>query len=286
MIKVVFALEDVVLSPHIAGLTNEAQDAVAFQIAGQVREYLQSGKAVSVVNVPAVDFEQHEEMRHYAGLARNLGDFAARISSGKVKQISLGYSGRIADWETDLICNAAVHGVLDHFTGKVNESNAASIATAWRINVSEHREQAQPSSEVRDVLSLTLRTACSTYVIRGAVFNGNSPHLVGIDDVDLEMPLNGDLIFMRHGNAPGVAADVESVFEHHGIVLLRAASGASLAGGPDAVSVLQVGGVITAEVLPSLLRISTVCLARSIHFHPFQDIVEEQAATVFVSATY
>ena len=44
------ALDNVILTPHIAGSTAEAQEAVGVQIALQVREYLKSGIAQNAVN--------------------------------------------------------------------------------------------------------------------------------------------------------------------------------------------------------------------------------------------
>src|SRR5205823_5548381 len=108
-------LENVVLTPHIAGSTNEAQDAIGIQIASQVREYLKSGLILNAVNMPSIDFEQYEEMQPYIALARNLGVFLARTSCGHVEEISIHYGGRIADWKTEMIRNAAIQGILNQF---------------------------------------------------------------------------------------------------------------------------------------------------------------------------
>src|SRR5207249_1475763 len=46
------ALENVIATPHIAGSTHEAQDAVGMQIARQVKDYLKDGVIQNAVNVP------------------------------------------------------------------------------------------------------------------------------------------------------------------------------------------------------------------------------------------
>src|SRR5215472_12762919 len=51
-------LENVLATPHIAGSTNEAQEAVGIQIAGQVREYLKRGVIQNAVNMPSLDDKQ------------------------------------------------------------------------------------------------------------------------------------------------------------------------------------------------------------------------------------
>src|SRR6201987_1968315 len=62
-------MDNVVLTPHIAGSTNEAQEAVGQQIALQVKEYLKHGVIQNAVNVPSVSEEEYAKMRPYITLA-------------------------------------------------------------------------------------------------------------------------------------------------------------------------------------------------------------------------
>ncbi len=76
------ALENVIATPHIAGSTNEAQDAVGVQIASQVREYLKRGVIQNAVNMPSIDHQQYTQMQPYIALAEKLGAFLAQHRSG------------------------------------------------------------------------------------------------------------------------------------------------------------------------------------------------------------
>jgi D-3-phosphoglycerate dehydrogenase len=125
------ALDNVIATPHIAGSTNEAQDAVGVQIASQVREYLKRGVIQNAVNMPSLDDEQYAQMRPYISLAERLGAFLANVVSrtGSVQEITLRYSGRPAEWNTELIRNAAIQGILNQrMAEKANVVNAAAIA--------------------------------------------------------------------------------------------------------------------------------------------------------------
>ena len=68
-------MENVIATPHIAGSTNEAQDAVGVQIASQVREYLKRGVIQNAVNMPSIDHQQYTQMQPYIALAEKLGRF-------------------------------------------------------------------------------------------------------------------------------------------------------------------------------------------------------------------
>src|SRR5579863_3063519 len=103
-------MENVILTPHIGGATSEAQEAVGVQIAQQVREYLKHGVIQNAVNVPSVSAEEYAEMQPYIVLAERMGAFLAQISEGTVEEISIRYSGHIAEWKTELIATALLKG--------------------------------------------------------------------------------------------------------------------------------------------------------------------------------
>src|SRR5205085_5131815 len=76
------AMENVILTPHIAGSTHEAQEAVGYQIALQVKEYLKDGVIQNAVNVPSVSHDEYIELQPYIILAERLGAFLGQISEG------------------------------------------------------------------------------------------------------------------------------------------------------------------------------------------------------------
>ena len=78
-----------------------------------MKEYLKHGVIQNAVNVPSVSHEEYVEMQPYIVLAERLGAFLVQVSEGGVEEISLRYSGRIANWKTELMRNAAIKGVLN-----------------------------------------------------------------------------------------------------------------------------------------------------------------------------
>src|SRR5205807_7758210 len=153
------ALENVIATPHIAGSTNEAQDAVGVQIASQIREYLKRGVIQNAVNMPSIEHEQYLQMRPYIALAEKLGTFLAHVITGSVQEISIRYSGRIAEWKTELIRNAAIQGVLNQLVAeRANVVNAAAIAQERGIQIHESQGKS-PDGSGGDVISVTLKSS-------------------------------------------------------------------------------------------------------------------------------
>src|SRR3546814_16958897 len=58
-----FALEDVISTPHLGASTNEAQENVAVQIAEQISDYLLTGAGTNAHHMPSVTAERSEKRR-------------------------------------------------------------------------------------------------------------------------------------------------------------------------------------------------------------------------------
>src|ERR1700733_6248453 len=76
-----FGLDNVLLSPHIAGSTDEAQEAIGIQLAEQVRDYLKLGVVQNAVNVPSLSREEYVEAAPYIDMAARLGQLLSHTGS-------------------------------------------------------------------------------------------------------------------------------------------------------------------------------------------------------------
>ena len=267
------ALENVILTPHIGGSTHEAQEAVGYQIALQVKEYLQSGVAQNAVNVPSVSHEEYAEMQPYVVLAERLGSFLAQVSDGALEEISLRYSGHIAEWKTELIRNAAIKGVLNQMLDeKANLVNAAAIASSRGLRVHELHKPKSSTGGSGSVLSLQIKTAGGEHRVKGAVLHGDAPRLLGVDDIDVEAPLERNLIYMRNRDVPGVIGKVGTILGEHKINIANFSLGRQSGNGGTekkseprkAVAVVHVDGRVPEDVLKALRKVAAVEQAMSI----------------------
>jgi D-3-phosphoglycerate dehydrogenase len=267
------SLENVILTPHIGGSTHEAQEAVGYQIALQVKEYLKSGGAQNAVNVPSVSHEEYAEMQPYVVLAERLGSFLAQVSDGALEEISLRYSGHIAEWKTELIRNAAIKGVLNQMLDeKANLVNAAAIASSRGLQVHELHKPKSSTGGSGSVLSVQIKTGGGEHRVKGAVLHGDAPRLLGVDDIDVEAPLERNLIYMRNRDVPGVIGRVGTILGEHKINIANFSlgrqsgnGGAEKKGEPrKAVAVVHVDGRVPDDVLKALRKVAAVEQAMAI----------------------
>jgi len=264
------AVENIILTPHIAGSTNEAQEAVGYQIAMQVKEYLKHGVIQNAVNVPSVSHDEYLELQPYVALAERLGSFLAQVSEGTLEEISLRYSGHIAESKTDLIRNAAVKGILNEaLEEKANLVNAEAIASSRGLRIHESRKPHSSGGGSGSVLSVLLKTAIGEHLVKGAVLHKDTPRLLHVDGIDVEAPLERDLIYLRNRDVPGVIGKVGTILGQHKINIanfsLGRRSGNTKPGAPrQAIAVVHVDGKVPPEVLAELRKVPAVEQAKAI----------------------
>ena len=236
-----FGLDNVILTPHIAGSTGEAQEAVGVQIAQQVKDYLKFGVVQNAVNLPSMTYEEYQELSPYILMAERLGAFLSPLAAGNLESIHLSYSGRLAQGKTELVRNAAIQGVLAH-SEDVNRINAL-IRCRGARHPGARREEEEGSGGAGTVLKLTLHTATGDSTASATVLHGSSPRLLACDGIDIEAPLHGTLLFIRNLDVPGVIGRIGTILGEHKMNIANFALGRSLRTAQhNALAVVQIDG--------------------------------------------
>ncbi len=273
---------NVILTPHIGGSTHEAQEAVGVQIAIQVREFLRRGVMQNAVNVPSVSDAEYAELQPYMTLAERLGSFIAQASEAGLEEIGLQYSGPIAGGKTQLVRNAALVGVLNSVLAeKANLVNASAVAEERGVRVRETAKQKPSSGSAGSVITVSLKTHEREHEVKGTVLHGTSPRLLSVDGIDVEAPLEHNLIYLRNRDVPGVIGKIGTILGENKINIAnfslgRAENATRAAGatasqapeahgtGGEAVCVVHVDSRVPDAVLQKLRGVTAIKIARAI----------------------
>jgi D-3-phosphoglycerate dehydrogenase len=221
-----FGLDNVLLSPHIAGSTDEAQEAIGIQLAMQVRDYLKLGVVQNAVNLPSLSHEEYAELAPYIEMAERLGLFLSHAVPGNLENIQITYAGRLATGKTDLIRNAAICGVLAN-SEVVNRINAATIAQERGIRIQEDKKEFTTGG-AGSTLKIVLHSTDGDASASATVLHGNSPRLLTYDGIDIEAPLNGTLLAIRNHDVPGVVGRIGTILGEHSLNIANFALGRSV----------------------------------------------------------
>ncbi len=265
-----FGLDNVILTPHIAGSTAEAQEAVGVQIAHQVREYLKLGVVQNAVNLPSLSHEEYIKLAPYIDLAGRLGSFLGQAGKGGDKSgidaIHIVYGGALTEAKTELIRNAAIAGLLSG-SENVNRINAAAVATERGIRLHEEKEESLRGGAAT-VLTLVLHTAQGESRASATVIHGEQPRLLAFDGIDVEAPLEGALVVCRNWDVPGVIGKIGTILGQQGVNIANFALGRERIGTGSAgqrvkaLAVVQVDEPVSESVLEALKVIEALLEAK------------------------
>ncbi|HYA09825.1 MAG TPA: phosphoglycerate dehydrogenase, partial [Gaiellaceae bacterium] len=133
-------LDSVVVTPHLAASTDEAQDRAGVIVAEQVAAALEGGLVANAVNIPSIGGEALEVLGPYLPLAAKLGRIAMELADGRADEIVVTAYGGLADYDPRLLSVVALNGAFQGRADRpVNYVNAPLIARERGIAVVEER---------------------------------------------------------------------------------------------------------------------------------------------------
>jgi D-3-phosphoglycerate dehydrogenase len=116
------------------------------------------------------------------------------------------------------------------------------------------------------VLTLELHGAAGKSHATGTVIHGEQPRLLEFDGIDIETPLEGNLLVCRNQDVPGVIGKIGSILGEHGVNIANFALGRERSGPKPvkALAVVQVDAPVPAKVLEALATIPALIEAKPV----------------------
>lgn len=78
-------LDNVILTPHIGGSTQEAQENIGFEVAGKLVKYSDNGSTLSAVNFPEVSLPAHKDRARLLHIHKNQPGMLTKINEAFAK---------------------------------------------------------------------------------------------------------------------------------------------------------------------------------------------------------
>lgn len=257
-------LSNVILTPHLGASTEEAQVKVAQELAETLADYFLHGTVRNAVNLPSMDAEQYREMEPYLLLSEKLGRFSSQLFGEAATSIKITFAGDISQKNTTPLVLATLKGFLAPILDlEVNLVNAPHLARERGLAWTETK-----TSETADYTSLvTIEVSSSKkrLAVSGTLLAKNSPRIVLIDDLTVDMQPEGHLVVYTNQDKPGVIGHVGSVLGKNNINIAAMQVGRRSQGG-EAVTIVRVDAEPPASVLqqirefPGITRVTAVRL--------------------------
>jgi len=224
-------LEQVVVTPHLAGSTTEAQDRAGVMIAEQVAAALDGQIVQTAVNLPAVEHSDLEALGPFIPLAAKLGRLAMALATSWPASIVVAVHGPLSEHDTRLLTVAALNG---GFQGRVDEVvnvvNAPVIAAERGIEVSEQRFGA--SHHYTNLVRVAVVAGGGEIEVSGTTVGPEHRlFLAGALGFAIDIELAPRMAFLVYDDVPGVIGRVGTMFGGAGVNIANMAVSRTTAGG-------------------------------------------------------
>ena len=197
-------LDSVIVTPHLAASTAEAQDRAGIIVAEQVAAALDGGVVTNAVNMPSIGAEDLEVLGPFLPLAGDLAALACELAGGNPERLDLIYLGLLAERDTRLLTTAALNGA---FAGRVeqpvNYVNAPLLARERGIEVRESSSSASP--DFMSVVGVTAHAEGRAFPVAGTTIGHDQRRqLVRVLDYEIDVKLDRYMLFVVNDDTPGM----------------------------------------------------------------------------------
>ena len=241
-------LPQVVVTPHLAGSTTEAQDRAGVVIAEQVAAALEGQAVRTAVNIPVVDPRELELLGPYIPLTAKLGRLAMALAGAWPSRITVAAHGPLSEHDTRPLTVAALNGA---FQGRVdeavNEVNAPVIASERGIDVSEQRFAA--AEHYTNLVRIVVWTESDEVEVAGTTVGPEHRlFLAAALGYSIDIELAPHMAFLSYADMPGVIGRVGTMFGEAGVNIANMAVSRTTEGG-TALMVFSIDSPAPAELV-------------------------------------
>ncbi len=208
--NVCFAVENIVVTPHLGASTAEAQDLATSDVVDQVIDVFSGAPARYAVNAPFIAIESLPVINPFIKVANTVGRLLSQLAEGQMTAINIKYSGEIASYDTRALKALVLGGILEQISEeRVNMVNADIVAARRGMSITEQKEAA--CDNYASLITVEAVTSEGNTTVAGTIMRGET-HIVRIDQYWIDIvPTGGYFLFADHRDRPGLIGAVGSI---------------------------------------------------------------------------
>lgn len=263
-------IDNIFVTPHIGANTHEGQKGVAVIIAEQVLSALHGKSYMNAVNIPFMKSQLPEELQYYFDILEKMSKLAAQIIKGRVEELSVTLVGK--NFEDD-VCErtfdtpfsyqpytiASIKGFLEvSLRETISYINAPYFAKDRNILVKESKTDSL--RKYNDLVVFTVKTDKDEITLGGTVFADKVGRIVFIDDFRIDVIPEGNLLYFKNHDRPGVIGKVGTILGENGINIAGFELSRQTGGG--AMAFVNVDSTIPKNVIDKIINIEGMIEAK------------------------
>ena len=208
--------KNIVLAPHLAASTSEAEERASIDAVDTLLAYLLLGEVRSAVNASGMPSSLSPRARAIVDLCTRMGTIlSARVGEG-VERIRVTVQGEtLQDMASMLSWPTMVAVLSPHLDERINLVNAKEHAKTRGIVV-EHAIQPTKTG-YPETVRVTADSRGTRHEIEGTVLADGRPRVLAIDDYHMDLVPDGPLVLITNKDKPGVVGLIGTKFGEAGI---------------------------------------------------------------------
>jgi D-3-phosphoglycerate dehydrogenase / 2-oxoglutarate reductase len=248
-----FALPNVVVTPHLGASTAEAQDRAGVTAAEQVASALRGAVPMHAINAPVPVGEGAEFVAQFTGLCEALGSLLYQLTDRPGDTLRIEYRGEIADYDTRLLDVSAQKGLLAPMVFEpLNYVNTPVLARDRGLKVETSR--VSESADYTSLVVLRIEGEGGENVVSGTLVGPrHQPRLVEAMGFDMDIVPEKHMLFIRNEDVPGMIGKLGTILGEHVLNIGNMAVGRGAPGSRAAMAV-TVDEPVPEDVLKALLN--------------------------------
>ena len=258
-----FALDNVICTPHLGASTSEAQENVAIQVAEQLADYLLTGAIRNALNSPSVTAEEAPRLKPFLALSDQLGSFAGQLTETSITGIRIEYEGDVSQMNTKALTAAAITGVLRPLLQDVNMVSAPVMARERGMHVEEVLREQQGAYE--NYIRLTVITERQTRSVAGTVYSDERPRIIQVKGINMESEFWPHMLYVTNEDKPGFIGALGTMLGNMKVNIATFALGRESQGG-DAVALIGIDEALDKQTLDAVTKLPHVKQAKALAF--------------------
>ena len=248
-------LDNIVLTPHIAASTKEAQRDAAIIVADEIIELTKGNNPKNVLNMPRIDNNTYQELTPYMELCEKLGSFISQAVNGKIQEIEIVYSGELAEISNlEILTRTVIQGAVNPFlSSPVNAVNASLVAKDRGISITEGRKDNAKGYE--SLIKVIAKSEADSFSAEGTHLH--EARILKVNGYWVDVIPKGHMFIAKYEDVPGSIGKIGTKLGEHNVNIGIMQVGRDKKGG-RAIMVLTLDKEIPKEVIKELQDLDNV----------------------------
>ena len=257
-------LDNVIPTPHLGALTEEAQHAVARDAAEQMVGALKDNNVRNAVNMSVRGPEEFQQLKPYIILTEKMGALLIQLVKGRIESIDIQYRGDISKNNIHPLTDSLLAGLLKHVMDEdVNIINARILADERGMKINEIISSA--SEDYTNLISVRTNTDNGESSVSGTVFKNKEPKIELINNYRVDMDPIGHVLILFGHDKPGLIGEIGKMLGDQDVNIGHMTFGRKETGGV-AMIVINVDAVVSQETLLSIEKMECIDSAYMLKF--------------------